>query len=146
MEKQLQSEQVAFRPGEQTQDHIYTIRTIIEKSLNMDKELFLAFLDLKAAFDQVPRKYIWEALQELQITNKLVNVIKSLYNNVKGKVRLNAQISKQFCIDKGVKHDDSLSPLLLVIYMNQVSTKYQNKTRKGNLGHLNLNPITTRNL
>lgn len=62
VEKEMEEEQAAFRPGRQTQDHIYTIRTTMEKSITKNHDLYLAFLDLKAAFDSVPRQRVWEAL------------------------------------------------------------------------------------
>jgi hypothetical protein len=51
-----------YRPLRQTQDHIYSVRTICEKFIDKGKDVYFAFLDLKAAFDLIPRQVIWEAL------------------------------------------------------------------------------------
>jgi hypothetical protein len=55
IEGELEEEQAAFRQGRQTQDPIYSIHTICDKFIERGKEVNLAFLDLKAAFDTIPR-------------------------------------------------------------------------------------------
>ncbi|KAF2887640.1 hypothetical protein ILUMI_18533 [Ignelater luminosus] len=83
-EKRLRSEIENKSQEEQTQDHIYTIRTLIEKRSEKNKELYIACLDLKAAFDKVPRKYVWKALEELGVTPKLKRNIKRINTNSTG--------------------------------------------------------------
>lgn len=50
----------------------------------------------EAAFDkvQVPRKNIWEALNKLEVTEKVKRVVKSLKSKHRGFVRLNDQKSE----------------------------------------------------
>lgn len=45
---------VAYRPRKQTKDHIYVIRST-ERDSNKQKAKYLAFLDLAAAFNSVPK-------------------------------------------------------------------------------------------
>lgn len=47
-------------------------------TLDKNEELYGACLDYKAAFDIEPRRYIWEALEELDVIVKLRRVIKSI--------------------------------------------------------------------
>nr|XP_014292999.1 uncharacterized protein LOC106691662 [Halyomorpha halys] len=54
VEKDLEEEQAAFRPEHQTQDHIFSLRTIIDKSWERGKSIFLASIDLKAGLDSLP--------------------------------------------------------------------------------------------
>jgi hypothetical protein len=51
-----EEKQSAFRPLTQTQNHIFAIRTATDKVLRRGKDIHTTFLDLKAAFDTVPRK------------------------------------------------------------------------------------------
>lgn len=146
MEHRLEEEQGAFRPGRQTQDHIFSVRATIEKMMEKNRNLYLAFLDLKAAFDQVPRPQIWATLEKLEVTPKLIQAIKSLYKNIKAKVRLNGQTSEEFRLEKGIKQGDSLSPLLFIIYMDNIHKKCKRDLRKATLGYHNLSPIRTEDL
>ena len=40
----------------------------MEKLLSRNKKAYIAFLDLQAAFDTIPREIIWKALQKLGVT------------------------------------------------------------------------------
>ncbi|KAG8227539.1 hypothetical protein J437_LFUL008411 [Ladona fulva] len=84
IKNKLEEEQAAFRPGRQTQDHIFTLRTLIGKIIEKNRELYLAFLDLRAVFDSVPRKYLWESMIKKKVPYQLIKVIKSLHDGVKG--------------------------------------------------------------
>ena len=55
-EHQLEESQCGFRKGRSTQDHIFTIKQMIEKSRIKNKEVYVAFLDLEQAFDKVALK------------------------------------------------------------------------------------------
>ena len=86
IEENLEEEQSAFRPMRQTQDHIFTLR--IDKILSTEKELYLAFIDLKSAIDRVPREQLWKALRDEGTLETLLKKIKCLYNKVTGVVRI----------------------------------------------------------
>jgi hypothetical protein len=64
VEPKLEEEQGASRPLRQTQDHIYSIRTLCEIFTDKGKDVYFVFIDLKAAFDLIPMQAIWEALAE----------------------------------------------------------------------------------
>ena len=55
------------------------LRAINEKIASRGRTINLAFLDLKAAFDSVPRVEIWNTLEKWGISEKLLRVIKSTY-------------------------------------------------------------------
>lgn len=91
----MEEEQTAFRPYGQTQNQIFSQKAIIEKTWDWGKSLYLAFLDIKAVFDSVPREEIWTALAARNVPTALVNVIKSTYHHdSKGVVRIHRRISE----------------------------------------------------
>ena len=47
-----------FVPGKGTTDAVFIVRQLQEKHLAKKKELFFAFVDLKKAFDRVPREVV----------------------------------------------------------------------------------------
>jgi hypothetical protein len=115
IENQLEEEQGAYRKGRQTQDHIFTIRTVIEKAKTINKPLYMSFLDLKSAFDTVPKLQLWKSLTEFDVDTKLKTIMQSLYEYVYGLVRINGVTSKPFQMKRGIKQGDCLSPLLFTL-------------------------------
>ena len=51
--------QAGFRPKHSMVDHGITLRHIIEKVWEKKEETFCCFVDLKKAFDTVPRDKLW---------------------------------------------------------------------------------------
>ena len=49
---------------------------------------FAAFLDLRKAFDKVPRALLWKKLQQAGVGGPILEVIKDLFTGVRGKIRL----------------------------------------------------------
>ena len=82
VEAELEEEQAGFGPGRQTQDQISSLRSIIDKWISQGKPAYLAFLDLQAVFNTVPREEIWKALHKKNIPSKLTKAIKSMFHRV----------------------------------------------------------------
>ena len=57
--------QFGFIPGHGTTDAIFILRQFQEKHLAKNKKLYFAIVDLEKAFNHVPRKVIWWAMQKL---------------------------------------------------------------------------------
>ena len=54
VEGKLHDAQSGFRPSRSTQDHIFTLKTIVSRSLDLGRNVYTAFLDMEKAFDRVP--------------------------------------------------------------------------------------------
>mgnify|MGYP005984721693 CR=1 FL=1 len=88
IESNLEEAQCGFRKGRSAQDHIFTIKQLIEKSKEKSSEIYMAFLDPTKAFDSVPRRIIiWQSSERRKVTGKLIQVIKSLYSKTWNYVR-----------------------------------------------------------
>lgn len=95
IENKLQDEKLLYRPGRQIRYHIHTIT---EKQLYQ----YIACLYLESAFDNIPRKYTREALDELKVTEKLRKIVKSLNTKCRVVVKLNGQTSEEYNIEVGI--------------------------------------------
>ena len=91
-------EQAGFRKEYSTIDHIFTLVTMVKKKLNNKRggKVYVAFIDYKKAFDTVDREKLWETLQKLKTSSKMVNMLKSMYSSVQACVRWGASISEFF--------------------------------------------------
>jgi hypothetical protein len=116
---------------------------IIQKTIfgPLNFELYFAFLDLKAAFDLIPRQVIWEALAEINVPEALTQAIKSTSTGVKGVVRINGRSSDPFDIERGVKQGDSMSPLLFIIVMDAILKICKRQTPRTRVGFLNMQHV-----
>src|SRR2546425_8755079 len=85
--------QFGFCPGKGTTDAIFIVRQVQEKFLGKQKEMWMAFVDLEKAFDRVPREVLWWALRHVGAEERMVNVIKSLYEGVTTVVKGNGEES-----------------------------------------------------
>ena len=68
----------------------FVLRQLMEKHWEYDTPMYLAFLDLEKAFDQVPRNNLWNAMDEYGIPSELKRAIISTYGTCQSKVRVGA--------------------------------------------------------
>lgn len=115
-------EQAGFRPGFGTNDHLLSIKVLIEKCIEYNKPLILIFVDYEKAFDSVNQQRLLEALSECRIDYRYTTLIKHIYNNATASVRLHED-TKKFRIEKGVRQGDTLSPLLFITLLESVCKK-----------------------
>ena len=94
---------------------------ITGKILGKKRELWMAFIDLEEAFDRVPREVIWWALRESGVEERLISVIKSMYDGATTAVKIGASESKKFPVRVGVHQGSVLSPLLFIIVLEALS-------------------------
>jgi hypothetical protein len=63
----LGTEQKGFRKGMRTSDHIFTLKTLIDKYFKKNKYIFACFIDLKKAFDTVNRNALLHKIFQYNI-------------------------------------------------------------------------------
>ena len=88
---------------------------------NRNKPLYAAFIDLQKAFPSVSRPLLFGKLSNLNIGNKMFNMIKSMYNDIKSCVSINGQISPMFPCQVGLREGENLSPILFCFYLNDLN-------------------------
>ena len=116
--------QFGFMPGHGTTDAIFIVRQIQEAYIRKNWNLFFAFVDLEKAFDRVPRKVLWWALQKVGIPEWIVHVIQVIYQNARSQVRVNNLFSDVFDVQVGVHQGSVLSPLLFIIVLEALSREF----------------------
>ena len=80
----------------------------------------MTFIDFKKALDSINRETIWKILRHYGIPEKIVNIIKCLYDGSISVVRIDGILSKEFLITTGVLQGDTLAPFLFIIVLDYV--------------------------
>ena len=116
----LEDEQNGFRKGRCTQDHLFTLASVVESRKACGKSTFAAFIDLRKAFDSVLRDCLWLKVGGYGVHGLFLDALKAMYSSVLSSVRVNDKLSDWFPVDKGVKQGCLLSPALFSMYINDL--------------------------
>ena len=125
--------QAGFKKDYSTIDHIFTLLACVQKQFSniKNRKLYVAFIDFQKAFDSVSRKLLWPILSKNKIHGKLLNCVKSMYSEVKAKVRAGANLTDVINCTEGVKQGDVCSPLLFSLFINELALEIIEKGRHG---------------
>ena len=102
-EELLAEEQVGFKPGWSTVEHIFNCRVIIQKNLQNQRDLFHNLIDFKKACNRIFHAGLGQVLRSFIIDEGLVQGIQALYGNSSSAVLLNSQLGEFFRTTMGVR-------------------------------------------
>jgi hypothetical protein len=120
IDKKLRKNQAGFRAGRSCSDQIITLRIIIEQCLEMRKPCILNFIDYQKAFDSLDRNTLWKILAHYGVPKKLIDIIKSMYDNQNVKVLFKGKLSNSFIVITGVRQGCLLSPFLFLLAIDYI--------------------------
>uniref|UniRef100_A0AAQ4PCE6 Reverse transcriptase domain-containing protein n=1 Tax=Gasterosteus aculeatus aculeatus TaxID=481459 RepID=A0AAQ4PCE6_GASAC len=123
VEPRIEEEQCGFRPGRGTTDQLFTLSRIKEGAWEYAHPVYMCFVDLEKAYDQVRREKLWEVLREYGVRGSLLGAIQSLYAQSESCVRVLGSKSKAFPVGVGLRLGCALSPILFVVFMDRISRR-----------------------
>jgi hypothetical protein len=101
-------------------DHVVAFNIIVEEFCNTKTNIFCCFVDFRKFFDMVPRKNLWNRLEEIKVSLELRDVAIRMYENVIAKFKNTEGWSKDINCNIGVKQGCPLSPTLFAIYIDKL--------------------------
>ncbi|KER26552.1 hypothetical protein T265_06196 [Opisthorchis viverrini] len=81
---------------------------------------YVLFLDFQGASDSVDRSVLFEMLAHQGMPRKFVNIMRSLYSQTSGRVRVYGELSKSFRTQSGVRQGCPLSPFLFNFVIDEI--------------------------
>ena len=107
--------QVCFKKDYSTVGHMFTLLAIIQRKCSLNRELYVAFIDVEKAFDSISGKLLLPFLLKKKWYNgKLYGCFRSMYENVKARARCGAKFTEYINCTSGVKQGDVCSPVLFL--------------------------------
>ena len=82
----------------------------MRKSIEHRSNQFIIFVDLKKAYDTVPRAALWCALKKLGVPDLIIDIVRSLHEGMKAQVRVNGEISEKINVENGLRQGCTLAP------------------------------------
>ena len=119
--KIMGEEQNGFRRDKRAEDNIYVMNELISKMKKDNRRIYIAFLYIEKAYDRVHKGMMCRVLEEVGVSVKVVNVIKSMYVNTRAKYRMGDFKSGWVESRRGVRQRCCNGPSLIVL--NNLSTK-----------------------
>ena len=110
-----------FKKDYSTVDHMFTLMAMIQKQFALNRKLYVAFIDFEKAFDSISRKLLWPILLKNGIKGRLYKRVRSMYENVKARIRCGATFTDYINCTRGVKQGDVCSPVLFSLFINELA-------------------------
>lgn len=125
------NEQSGFTPGRSTTDRILTLNLLLQTRREFNRPLWIAYVDLKAAFDSVDRNALWCLLLSLGLPPKIVNLMKALYTDTTSCVRADGDCSDWFDVRSGVRQGCTIAPNLFLTPMDWLLDRTIHRSMSG---------------
>ena len=103
---------------------MFTLMAMIQKQFALNRKLYVAFIDVEKAFDSISRK-LWPILLKNGITGRLYKYVRSMYENVKARIRCGAKFTDYIKCTRGVKQGDVCSPVLFSLFINDLVRSWE---------------------
>ena len=125
--KPLSINQIGFRKGKRTTDHIFVIKTLIDKLVRKEgKKIFIAFIDFKKAYDTINCKHLFHKLKRANIDGLFLQNLNSMYKSVKYCIKMQGGYADPIESFVGLKQGCVLSPLLFNLFIDDIKDIFDN--------------------
>jgi hypothetical protein len=117
--------QFGFMSGRSTMEVIFLIKHVMERYKELKKDFHMVFIDMEKAYDKIPKKLMWWALDKHKVPTKYVTLIKDMYNKVVTSFRTTDGDTNVFPINIGLHQGSALSPYLFTLVIDEVTRDIQ---------------------
>ncbi|XP_073824763.1 FERM domain containing isoform X3 [Musca autumnalis] len=130
-EREMGETQFGFKEAKGTREALFCVQVLVQKCRDVNKDIFMCFIDYEKAFDTVQHDKLMDILASIGISEKEIRCIKSLYWHQSAHVNIDGEITEEISISKGVRQGCTLSPLLFNIYSEKIFKESVNNVQEG---------------
>ena len=120
----LSKHQSCFRRVKSTDDHLFRLSQSIMENFNRGEHVVAAFLDVDKTFDNVCHKGLRYKIFQLDLPTKMTHWLSDFLVGPVIQVNVNGFLSNQINPNARVPQSSVLSPLLFLIYVNNLPTPH----------------------
>ncbi len=117
-EQRLLEYQCGFWPQRSCCDQLFSLRRLSELAQAKQQRLYIAFVDLRKAFDSVNRSALWMVLLASGLPEDLVRILVDLHSDTSYRIRVGSRRSNPFLMHFGMQQSCPLAPFLFNLFMD----------------------------
>ena len=123
--------QFGFKGGFGTREAIFSLQVLIQRCRDMNRDVYVCFVDFSKAFDNVKHEKLIQLLKSTGLDSKDIRVVANLYWNQSAKIKINDNFSENSFIKKGVRQGCVLSPTLFNLYSEAIFDEVLHNASEG---------------
>ena len=120
--------QFGFKPGMPADMCTGLIKNVISRYCFNGFNVFGCFLDASKAFDRVSHLTLFSKLLEKNLPPTIIRLLFSWYRDQNSSVLWNKTLSENFSVSNGVRQGGVLSPILFIVYIDELLTRIESQT------------------
>ena len=120
LKPEIGKEQCGFMEDTGTRNAIFMLRMLSERAIEMQKEVYVCFIDYTKAFDKVRHEDLMDILQDLDLDGKDIRLIRNLYWEQTACMRIDNEFGDSTQIKRGVRQGCVFSPDLFNLYSERI--------------------------
>ena len=113
-------------PGNSTNNPIHILNNFLEDAKCTKKHIWILSQDMSKAYDSVNIQLLTKALQRLNMSNQLVNILINLLSNWSNQIIINLGLTPLYEVQDGIDQSETITPLLWWIYYDPLISHIYN--------------------
>lgn len=122
----LSPEQKSARPTEGCYEHSFLLQSLVGDARRNQKNIFLAWLDLRNAFGSIPHTDLSTTLTHIGAPKELVQMVTNIYTNSSTQIRAGSDLTNSIPLLAGVKQGCPMSAILFNLSIELILRQAKN--------------------
>ena len=140
IDPEIPQEQCGFTEDTGTRNAIFMLRMLSERAIEMQRDVYICFIDYTKAFDKVRHEELLEMLQNLDIDGKDIRVIRNIYWDQAAAISIDNELTQYTSIERGVRQGCVFSAKGFNLY-GEIILRELEPLRGISIGGYNINNI-----